>query len=379
MKKIISILLVAVMMTSFVACGQKANNPSDTTDKETNDTTDTTDVTDGNLYSTIVAENEYFQMNAAEAAYLLYSNYSSYMSQMYNLLEIMGLKYDPSKTLHEQYYDEQNGVTWFDYFVSISIDNIKETMIVASLAKANGFEIDEEGRNSIEQYRESLMEQAKTNGYSSLDEYINDKLCKGVGFDAIEKMIEMQLYASAYYNDYTTKLKDGYTDEDYDKYIKENPDSVKDISHEYTRNVRHILFMTTTYGSSEKAMEKANEVYEEWKKNGSSLDEFIKIAKEQSDDTGSKESGGLYENVYEGQMVAQFEQWLFDDARKPGDTGVVLSSIGAHIMYYVGESDKKSAPFIVQKSMVSADYKKHVEENKAYEPKVFEDRFSVIP
>ncbi len=378
MKKLISILLAAIVLLSFAACNNKTDSDGKS-DESTSDDSQGEYVRDEKLYSTIVAENDYFKMNAAEAAYIVYSNYSSYMTQMYSLLGMLGLSFDSNKTLREQYYNESDKITWFDYFVSLSTDNIKDTFVVASLAKVNGLEIGEDGKKSIESYRKTLMDQAEKNGYTSLDKYVSDELCKGMGFDAIEDVITLQLYASAYYNDFTNKLKAGYTDEDYEKYIKENPDSVKDIKHEYTRNVRHILFLNDTYGSADKAEEKAKEVYEEWKKNGSSLDEFIKIAKEQSEDPGSKESGGLYENVYEGQMVSQFEDWVFDDARKEGDTGIVLTDYGAHIMYYVGESDKKSAPFIVQKSMISDDYKKHLEENKQYEPKIYEDGFDAIP
>ena len=36
-------------------------------------------------------------------------------------------------------------------------------------------------------------------------------------------------------------------------------------------------------------------------------------------------------------MVKPFEDWCFDESRKPGDTGIVESDYGYHVMYYVGE------------------------------------------
>ena len=36
-------------------------------------------------------------------------------------------------------------------------------------------------------------------------------------------------------------------------------------------------------------------------------------------------------------MVSSFNDWCFDAARKPGDTDIVESSYGYHIMYFVGE------------------------------------------
>ena len=36
-------------------------------------------------------------------------------------------------------------------------------------------------------------------------------------------------------------------------------------------------------------------------------------------------------------MVTAFNDWCFDASRKPGDTGVVETDYGYHIMYFVGE------------------------------------------
>ena len=35
-------------------------------------------------------------------------------------------------------------------------------------------------------------------------------------------------------------------------------------------------------------------------------------------------------------MVTEFNDWCFDSARKPGDTGIVDTQYGAHVMYFVG-------------------------------------------
>ena len=34
-------------------------------------------------------------------------------------------------------------------------------------------------------------------------------------------------------------------------------------------------------------------------------------------------------------MVEEFEDWCFDEARQPGDHGIVKTSYGYHIMYFV--------------------------------------------
>ena len=65
---------------------------------------------------------------------------------------------------------------------------------------------------------------------------------------------------------------------------------------------------------------------------------FAALANKHSQDGGSNTKGGLYEQVYAGQMVNEFGTWCFDETRKPGDTGIIYSEdTGAHVMYFVGE------------------------------------------
>lgn len=115
-------------------------------------------------------------------------------------------------------------------------------------------------------------------------------------------------------------------------------------------DVRHILvqFQTTTdddgntveLTAEEKAeyMAKAQEIYDLYKAEPTE-DKFAELATEYTEDTGSKETGGLYEDVYPGDMVTEFNDWIFDAARQPGDTDIIETTYGYHIMYYVGNDN----------------------------------------
>ena len=117
------------------------------------------------------------------------------------------------------------------------------------------------------------------------------------------------------------------------------------------RNVRHILAKfeggtanetgATVYSDEEKAAAKAEaeELLNQWKSGEATEDSFAQLAAEKTDDTASAENGGLYEDVYPGQMVSAFESWCYDSARKSGDTGIVETEYGYHVMYFVGDSD----------------------------------------
>lgn len=106
----------------------------------------------------------------------------------------------------------------------------------------------------------------------------------------------------------------------------------------YKKDVRHILFNASEYSSTEECKKAAEEIYDIYKKNPTE-ENFSTLATEYSQDPGSKEKGGLYENVGYNEMVADFENWLFDESRVEGDSGIVLTSYGYHIMYFVGNGD----------------------------------------
>ena len=107
-------------------------------------------------------------------------------------------------------------------------------------------------------------------------------------------------------------------------------------------NVRHILIVpeeknddgTYTDAAWTAAEQKAQSLLDEWKAGEHTEDSFAFLAAENSADTGSASNGGLYEEVYPGQMVDAFDAWCFDAARQPGDTGIVKTEYGYHVMYF---------------------------------------------
>lgn len=103
-----------------------------------------------------------------------------------------------------------------------------------------------------------------------------------------------------------------------------------------TINVRHVLLYDDTYKNREGALKKAEELLTQFQ-SVSATDAFALMALQYSEDPGSCYNGGLYLNVLEGSMVESFDKWCFDESRKAGDTGIVESEFGVHIMYFEGE------------------------------------------
>ncbi len=125
-----------------------------------------------------------------------------------------------------------------------------------------------------------------------------------------------------------------------DRYLAQTP----------TVDVRHILITPAAVteddpdgslaaAADEAAAAEAQRIYDEWLAGDATEESFAALATEYSADGGSVADGGLYEGVFKGQMVPQFDEWCFDESRQPGDTGIVKTDYGYHIMYFVDKGD----------------------------------------
>ena len=129
-------------------------------------------------------------------------------------------------------------------------------------------------------------------------------------------------------------------------------------------NVRHILVSFTgetsedgTYTDEAKAAakESAESILDEWKNGDATEDSFAALANERSTDTGSNTNGGLYEDIYPGQMVTEFNNWCFDASRTAGDTGIVETTYGYHVMYFSGTADQTYRDYLITNDLISED------------------------
>lgn len=141
------------------------------------------------------------------------------------------------------------------------------------------------------------------------------------------------------------------------------------------KNVRHILFLweggtynsstySYTYTDAEKkaTKEKAEEIFAQWEASDKTEDFFAELANKNSDD-GDGTTGGLYENIYPGQMVEEFEDWCYDEKRQPGDCEMVMTEdYGWHIMYFVGNSDTNYRDYMITNVMRNEDVSEWHEE-----------------
>lgn len=133
------------------------------------------------------------------------------------------------------------------------------------------------------------------------------------------------------------KVGDTFVDRENDGYFRVYYlTGLPEIETYKTVNARHILLSFDDYSEAE-AEQKANEIYTQWQQGEATEESFAKLASIHSSDVGSVYAGGLYKNITHGYMVDEFDAWVYDEARKVGDTALIKTSYGWHIMYFSGE------------------------------------------
>ena len=140
--------------------------------------------------------------------------------------------------------------------------------------------------------------------------------------------------------------------------------------------VRHILIgsedvVNGTASYEEKDLllykAKAEEILQEWMDGEKTEESFANLAIINSIDTGSASNGGLYEDIVPGQMVASFNDWCFDE-HSVGDTAIVETAYGYHIMYFCGVTEQNYREMMVRDTLLSADLESWFEELTAKYP-----------
>ena len=119
----------------------------------------------------------------------------------------------------------------------------------------------------------------------------------------------------------------------YSVYFMENTSHLDESE---TKDVAHILvqFESSKPTDEQKAAAKAEaeQILADFLAGEKTQEAFEKLGEEKTDD-----SNVVYEGVAKGQMVEAFENWIFDEARTAGETGIVETEYGYHVMFFIGD------------------------------------------
>ncbi len=447
-RAVASLAAAAVLVTMPLAgCNQSDDAKKEETNSKASETTSN--------YDDIVVKSKNYRIKYSVIEYLM-----NYM--FLDFCNSNGTSYfDVTQDLRKQYYNEEEKISWYDYFYETTRNYITQIMVFAEGGKAQGLKLSDA---ELKQLDDSFnqMESVAAESSMTLDEFISKEYGSNVTRDDVEEIQKMTVLARNYDNYLYESFE--YTDEEYEKkyaedtnsysvadfiaysfkysdeqtsgsvdketakenadalanaknedeffeylekYLRDNPLEVyvpttdessvteenfnagvesaleaaknngvtysdsnncykwifdsgrkkNDItvidennaynvilvtkpiyrSEEETRNIRHILINLGTEDDADaKAKEKAEKIYKEWGDGDKTEAAFAELANKYSEDPGSNTNGGLYENVSKGDMVEEFNDWMFDPNRKIGDNAIIKTDYGYHIMYYPG-------------------------------------------
>ena len=286
--------------------------------------------------------NSELQVYYQQAFEEFYSYYSYYMD-----LSTLGL--DTSKPMAEQFYDEENGITWEAYFVNSALDTWHRYAALTMKAQEDGYVLKEETQAYLDTMPQQLEELAVSYGYENAEAFIQSEMSAACDLAGYMRFLNTNYYAGEYFDSlYDTLVP---TMDEIEAYYTENEESLaatgitKDAGK--TVDVRHILITpqggteaedgSVVYSDAEweACRAEAQALLDQWLAEDGTEEGFAQYAMNYTQDTGSMTSGGLYTDVYVGQMVAPFEDWSFDESRVYGDYGLVKTIYGYHIMYFV--------------------------------------------
>lgn len=302
--------------------------------------------------NTVVATAGNYKLTNAQLQVLYAMQILDFANTYGDYLEYLDISIDLEKPLGDQVYDEQTGLTWEKLFLQEALAEWLEYCAVGQKAKENLFELPQEFTDHMSTLKETIQKSAKEGGYSSVDAMLQKDLGTNVAYDDYYNYLLLYYTHNLYAEELMERVK--ISSDDLEKYFAENEKDLKDNygvtkeSGDYV-DVRHILITpkggtksedgkTTTYSDAEweACRAAAQAVYDEWLAGEKTEDSFGKLANEKSEDqNGNVTNGGLYENVTQGQMVTEFNDWCFETGRNPGDHGLVKTEFGYHIMYFV--------------------------------------------
>jgi parvulin-like peptidyl-prolyl isomerase len=204
-------------------------------------------------------------------------------------------------------------------------------------------------RESATQFGErKLLELAAKNAgvvlsQEEIDAYLKDQYDKAGGEEKFQEVLVNNGMDPEYVKEFIKSdlLIQSYLETVVNTEIKIPEEEIQRFYQEdKSASVRHILLLTQGKNESEKAeIRKQMEAILARAKSG---EDFAKLAKEYSEDPGSKDNGGLYEDFGRGRMVKPFEDAAF--SIPVGDlSDIVETTYGYHILKIV-DRKKETRP-----------------------------------
>lgn len=279
------------------------------------------------------------KVNKVEFDYAYNTSKNNYITQYGSYLSYFGL--DTSKDLSTQMYSDT--LTWQDYFEQNAVESLKQNKALMAEAKAAGFTYDT--TDEYNTFKETIKTSAAAAGVSD-KEYVRSIYGSYATMGRIEEYVKNDMVMNAYYQ----KLQEDNapSDDEIQSYYEENKATYDSVDYRLTTieadlptepteladPVEETAADTTgTTDGTAAADTTQDTAYQPSDAEIAKAMEDAKVLADDAEQTVAKD-GEAHENEKKSSVNYLISDWLFDDARKAGDTTVITND-NSHCYYVV--------------------------------------------
>jgi len=279
------------------------------------------------------------EVNKVEFDYVYNTSKNNYITQYGSYLSYFGL--DTSKDLSTQMYSET--LTWQDYFEQNAVESLKQNKALMAEAKAAGFTYDT--TDEYNTFKETIKTSAASAGISE-KEYVRSIYGSYATMGRIEEYVKNDMVMNAYYQ----KLQEDNapSDDEIQSYYEENKATYDSVDYRLTTieadlptepteladPVEETAADTTGTTDGTAATDSTQDTaYQPSDAEIAKAMEDAKVLADDAEQTVAKD-GEAHENEKKSSVNYLISDWLFDDARKAGDTTVITND-NSHCYYAV--------------------------------------------
>lgn len=279
------------------------------------------------------------KVNKVEFDYVYNTSKNNYITQYGSYLSYFGL--DTSKDLSTQMYSDT--LTWQDYFEQNAVESLKQNKALMAEAKAAGFTYDT--TDEYNTFKETIKTSAAAAGVSD-KEYVRSIYGSYATMGRIEEYVKNDMVMNAYYQ----KLQEDNapSDDEIQSYYEENKATYDSVDYRLTTieadlptepteladPVEETAADTTGTTDGTAATDSTQDTaYQPSDAEIAKAMEDAKVLADDAEQTVAKD-GEAHENEKKSSVNYLISDWLFDDARKAGDTTVITND-NSHCYYAV--------------------------------------------
>lgn len=279
------------------------------------------------------------EVNKVEFDYAYNTSKNNYITQYGSYLSYFGL--DTSKDLSTQMYSDT--LTWQDYFEQNAVESLKQNKALMAEAKAAGFTYDT--TDEYNTFKETIKTSAAAAGVSD-KEYVRSIYGSYATMGRIEEYVKNDMVMNAYYQ----KLQEDNapSDDEIQSYYEENKATYDSVDYRLTTieadlptepteladPVEETAADTTGTTDGTTATDTTQDTaYQPSDAEIAKAMDDAKVLADDAEQTVAKD-GEAHENEKKSSVNYMISDWLFDDARKAGDTTVITND-NSHCYYVV--------------------------------------------